>query len=90
MGPARTTFRSPTPPTPLTPRASVKALSSLNLVAMSPPTPYMGNEVPDSPASVTASTDLQHGRVKVCNGGTNAAVMNGRGNKHPTPHDTHN
>ena len=38
-GPACTTFRSPFPPSPMTPNASRNLLSSLNLVAMNPPPP---------------------------------------------------
>ena len=39
VGPTRFTFRSPEPPLPLTPRASLNLLSSLNPVAMTPPPP---------------------------------------------------
>ena len=58
QGPARTTFRSPLPPSPMTPRESRNLLSSVNLVAMQSPAPLAFGTEPDSPATAdTASTD---------------------------------
>ena len=58
IGPRRTTFRSPSPPTPLSPTAFLNLLSSLDLFATSPPSPLcFDGAAPDSIASIdTAST----------------------------------
>ena len=52
LGPARTAFQSPTPPTPLTPRASLNPRFSVTRGSDEPPPPpYHRDTVPDSPAS---------------------------------------
>ena len=58
LGPAHTTFRSPLPPSPMTPRESRNLLSSLNQVAMHSPAHLALGTEPDSPATAdTTSTD---------------------------------
>ena len=71
MGPTRTTFRSPTLPTPMTPSEPRNFLRSLNLVAMEPPPPphpppCMHGAVPDSGNRYGVNVPLPYQELQAC------------------------